>query len=233
MYLVTRAQMLQLVRDDLHEQRDAGAYTDARLIAHLQRATGDVWPELTAKVEGPGRVQEQRTIAAGDPDGYVPGNLVPMPARWQRLVVAWANGQRLDPGREDRADQTDPGRYWIDGPNQVTSGGLLTPYSARLLTSFDWAAGDVLEWLYVEQAPLWTDPTDPTISVQVDLGLEAVASAIAGMAAARANAKGDREAYTRNRTMASEAMAQFRVRRNDQQQSPRSFASYARRGYKN
>jgi hypothetical protein len=218
-----------MVRQDLQEPSSAGAYTNERLIPFLQRAIDDVWEELTAMVEGPGRVHDTITITAGDPDGYVPGTLVPMPARWQRLVIVYQNGRELVPGRPDRADLGITGRYWIDGPNQVEDGGgLLVPSSANLLTSQAWSQGDTLEWLYTELPPLWVDPSDSTIDVQVDLVSPAIASGISAVAAARANARGDSEGYQRAQAQLAQAMAKFRARREDQQQKPRALRDYVR-----
>jgi len=230
MYLVSRAQMVELVREDLHEPTSGGAFTDAKTVRHMQRALDLVWDELTAQVEGPGRVQEQRTIAVGDPDGYVPGNLVPMPARWRRLVVVRQNGARLGEGRPDRADIGCALRYWVDGPNQVTSGGLLVPYSARLLTSTPWAAGDELDWIYVERAPLWVDPADATRDVQVDLASDEIATAIAAVAAARAVARSDREALGRARGELTAQLQRFKNRARDLHQRPRRLSDYQRGG---
>lgn len=219
--------MLQRIRDDLHERADAGAYKDSLLIRHLQRATEAIWDELTSVVEGPGRVQEQRTIAAGDPDGYVPGSLVPMPARWRRLVVVRRNGCPLEPGTVDRVELGRvPGRYWVDGPNQVTSLGLLAVSSAQLLTSEPWAQGDELDWIYVEQAPLWVDPSDAAIDVQVDLATPEIADAVSAMATARAVSRSDGEALGRARAEFSSALTRLKSRSRDLQQRPRRAEDY-------
>jgi len=230
MYLQTRTQILERIRDDLHERADAGAFKDSLLIRHLQRATEAIWDELTATVEGPGRVQEQRTIAAGDPDGYVPGSLLPMPARWRRLVVVRRNGYALEPGTVDRVELGRvSGRYWMDGPNQVTSLGLLAVASAQLLTSEPWAQGDELDWIYIEQAPLWVDPSDATIDVAVDLASPEIADAIAAMAGARAVSRSDRDAYGKGRAEFTSALQRMKLRSRDLHQRPRRAEDYQRR----
>lgn len=230
MYLQARTQLLQRIRDDLHERADAGAFKDALLIRHLQRATEAIWDELTATVEGPGRVQEQRTIMPGDPAGYVPGSLVPMPSRWRRLVVVRRNGWPLEPGRVDRSELGQvPGRYWVDGPNQVTTLGLLAVSSAQLLTSEPWAQGDELDWIYIEQAPLWVDPSDATIDVVVDLASPEIADAVSAMAGARAVSRSDRDAYGKARAEFTGALQRMKLRSRDLHQRPRRAEDYQRR----
>lgn len=233
MHLQSRSQLISEVRDYLHEQADAGAYKTDVLLRHLQRALDDVWDELTASTEGPGRLTLTKTIAVGDPDGYVPGSELPMPARWRRVVVVRRNGTRLAPGDPEQED-LEAGRsgyYWIEGPDQeVDGGGLLAPAPAVLVTSDAWAAGDVLKLRYVAQAPLLTDPTDATIDVQVDLGGAEIASAVAHVAGARAVARGDDRALARARGELAEALARFRTRSRDAHQRPRRLADYQRGG---
>jgi hypothetical protein len=233
MYLRLRSQVLERVRLDIHETGNAGAYTDARLIAHLQVATDAVWEKISAQVDGPGRVHEVRTIAASDPDGYVPGNALPLPARLLRLVpdTLRRNGGLLAPGREDRADFGLGGRYWIDGPTQATVGGLLTAVPGVLLTSTAWSQGDQLEWLYVERAPLWVDPTNGARDVAVDLVSTSIESAIAAITGARATAKNDRESLARARGVLAEELARLDDRIPDIDQ-PHRLADYRRRGYR-
>jgi hypothetical protein len=218
------------VRDYLHEQADAGAYRTDALVRHLQRALDEVWDELTASTEGPGRLTLAKTIAVGDPDGYVPGAELPMPARWRRVVVVRRNGARLVPGDPEQEDieAGRPGYYWIEGPDQEVSGGLLAPASSVLVTSDAWEAGDVLKIRYVAQAPQLVDPADATIDVQVDLGGAEIASAVAHLAGAAAVARGDERALGRARASVVEALARFRTRSRDAHQRPRRLADYQR-----
>ena len=224
----TRSALLTLLRDQLHEPVSSGAYTDARLIPHLQWALDEAWEELTASVEGPGRVHQDITIAVGHPDGYVPGFQVPMPARWLRLVVVQRNGAPLTPGRPDRQDIELGGRYWVDGPGQETVLGVLQAVPGTLLTSDAWVAGDVLRWLYVDQAPRLVDPSSPGTDTTVDLMTAAFEAAVIGLAAERAVAKQDQVTLTRAARAAGDDVARMMRRKGDQHQGPVTLADYRR-----
>lgn len=228
-YLRSRSQLLARVRRDLHEANIA----DARILDHLQDATEEIWDDLTAIVDGPGRVREERTIAALDPDGYVPGNALPLPVRWLRFVprTIRQNGARLKPGRPDRDDIEVPGRYWIDGPTQDPGvGGQLVAASAVLLTSSAWVAGDVLEWLYVQQAPLWRDPTDATIDVLVDLATPSIEAALSRYTAARVVARGDDVALGRARSELGVAIERYNRSKQSLAPRPRRVRDYQAAG---
>jgi hypothetical protein len=223
-----RSELLTLLRDQLHEPVAAGAYTDARLVPHLQWALDEAWEELTATVEGPGRVHQDITIALAHPDGYVPGFTVPMPARWLRMVVVQRNGVPLEQGRPDRTDIGEPGRYWVDGPGQETVLGVLQAVPGVLLTSEAWVAGDVLRWLYVAQAPRLVDPASPGTDTTVDLMTAAFEAAVVGLAAQRAVAKQDQVTLTRAARAAGEDVARMTRRKGDQHQGPVTLADYRR-----
>lgn len=231
MYLRSRSLVLARIRLDAHEPRNSGATTDDLLVQHLQVATDAVWERVAARSDGPGRVHETRTIAPGDPSGYVPGSVLPLPARFLSLVpdTLRQNGALLLPGRDDRNDFNVGGRYWLDGPTQATVLGLLQPVPRTLLTSTPWSSGDLLEWMYIERAPQWVDPADPARDVQVDLVSTSIESAIVAITVARATAKGNREDLARARAVQAEELDRLDERAPDLEQ-PHRLVDFRRRG---
>jgi hypothetical protein len=152
-----------------------------------------------------------------------------MPARWRRLVVVRRNGYRLTPGdvEQDDAQRGAAGSYWVEGPTQVDT--TLAVSSAVLLTSTAWVAGDVLSWVYVQQAPLWTDPADATLDVVVDLATAEIARAAAHLAGAMSIARGDASALGRAQGELAAAVEKFKRRSRDLAQRPRALAAYRSR----
>jgi hypothetical protein len=242
-FTVTRTQLLARLRDVIHETTSAGAYETARLIPHLQYALEEVWSDLTASEDGVGRVHENFTVAAGDPNGRVPGQSLPLPSLFAVLVAVRRNGRRLRPGTPDRREFnagfavsgsfSDPGRYWIDGPNQNISGvGAVTLTAATLLTTPNWAQGDVVEWVYIQKPPLLIAPNDPnqvnpTLEITLDLLEASIVAAVVNLAATFATARGDDSAMQRARTEAGRVIANYFKRAHDRDRGVQILSDFA------
>lgn len=246
--LISRAQLLHRVRVTAHELGLSGPWTDQQLTEHLQYAIDDVWEDLSAQEDGPGRVYEEFTIAAGDPLGRVPGQAIPLPALLMRLVDVWRGFEQSLPGRPDRAELKYRGQislaaggwYWIDGSTQGrTGGGALDLDVATLLMVPEFAEGDGVTWLYVQQPPLVVDPTDPslgpdgiltaapTIAVTIDLDQPAVVNAVIAEAVSRAVARNDQEALARAERARAGAREQYLRRKRDRVTSARTLEQFA------
>lgn len=240
-FTVTRTQLLARLRDIIHEPTSSGAYETARLIPHLQYALEEVWSDLTAREDGVGRVHENFTVAAGDPNGRVPGQSLPLPSLFSVLVAVRRNGRRLRPGTPDRREfnaaatfsNAEPGKYWIDGPNQNISGvGSVTLSSATLLTTPNWAQGDVVEWVYIQKPPLLIAPNDPnqtnpTLEITLDLLEASIVAAVVNLAATFATARGDDSAMQRARGEAQRVIANYFKRAHDRDRGVQMLSDFA------
>lgn len=242
-FTVTRTNLLARLRDVTHEQVSAGAYETSRLIPHLQYALEEVWSDLTSSEDGVGRVHENFTVAVGDPNGRVPGQSLPLPSLFSVLVAVRRNGRRLRPGSPDRREfnggsvlansLADPGRYWIDGPNQnISALGAVTLTAASLLTTPSWIAGDVVEWVYIQKPPLLIAPNDPnqvtpTLEVTLDLLESSIVAAVVNLAATFATARGDDSAMQRARTEAQRVIANYFKRAHDRDRGVQLLSDFA------
>lgn len=240
---VTRTQLLTRLRDCIHEQTSSGSYETALLIRQLQYALEEVWSDLTSSEDGVGRVHERFTVAAGDPNGRVPGQSLPLPTLFSVLVAVRRNGHRLRPGSSDRREfvgatgssnsLADPCKYWIDGPNQNISGvGVVTLSAATLLTTPNWAQGDIVEWVYIQKPPLLVAPNDPnqinpTLEITLDLLESSIVAAVVNLAASFATARADDSALQRARTDAARVIANYFRRAHDRDRGVQLLSDFA------
>lgn len=242
-FTITRTEILERLRNVIHEQTSAGSYETSRLIPHLQYAIEEVWSDLTSSEDGVGRVHENFTVATGDPDGRVPGPALPLPSLLAMLVAVRRNGCRLRRGTPDRREfgggtvatttLGDPAKYWIDGPNQnIDSGGAVTLTAATLLTVPDWREGDVVEWVYTQNPPLLIAPNDPdqvdpTLEITLDLLESSIVAAIVNLAATFATARGDESALQRARGEAQRVIANYFKRAHDRDRGVQVLSDFA------
>jgi hypothetical protein len=241
-FTITRSQLLTRLRDVLHELTSSGAYETSRLIPHLQYAVEEVWSDLTASEDGVGRVHENFTVAAGDPNGRVPGQALPLPSLFSVLVAVRRNGARLRPGSPDRREFSagslpsalgNAGRYWIDGPNQnISALGAVTLAPATLLTTPDWTQGDIVEWVYIQKPPLLVAPNDPnqvtpTLEITLDLLESSIVAAVVNLAATFATARGDDSAMQRARAETARVIANYFRRAHDRDRGVQMLSDFA------
>lgn len=241
-FTITRTALLARLRNTIHEQSSSGAYETTRLIPHLQYALEEVWSDLTSSEDGVGRVHENFTVTAGDPNGRVPGQALPLPSLFSVLVAVRRNSYRLRPGTPDRREfsagasasaPSYPGKYWIDGPNQnISALGAVTLTAATLLTLPDWAQGDVVEWVYIQKPPLLIAPNDPnqvnpTLEITLDLLESSIVAAVVNLAATFATARGDDSAMQRARTEAQRVIANYFKRTHDRDRGVQVLSDFA------
>jgi hypothetical protein len=240
-FTITRTQLLARLRNVLHEQTSSGSYESSRLIPHLQYALEEVWSDLTAREDGPGRVHENFTVSASDPEQRFPGQALPLPSLLAVLVAVRRNGRRLRPGTPDRREfnavatfsNAEPGKYWIDGPNQeIVGGGVVNFVHATLLTTPDWAQGDIVEWVYIQKPPLLIAPNDPnqvnpTLEVTLDLLEAPIVAAVVNLAATFATARGDDSAMQRARTETGRVIANYFKRAHDRDRGVQMLSDFA------
>jgi hypothetical protein len=169
-YTITRESLRQRVRDEIRYCSTAGAGSDAELNRRLQRCVEDVWEEMVATAQGVGMATLTKTIATGDPDGYVPGDRVPLPDNFRRLSLLRVDRAEPWPStpQETEAIAADvvgfPGNvaliYYLDGPGQDTNVDPPVPTGQQIRLYPPWREGQVLVLTYVVQPPTLGDPDD-------------------------------------------------------------------------
>lgn len=238
MRLVRVSQITARMRTLMHERATDGAYSEEILREYAQIAYEEIYEDLVACTDGNGTFQLQKTIQVAEPDGYIPGSRVPIPENLLSIAVVRRQGVDMRKGSPDRRQLLDnyltgatAGYWWIDGANQTTDPvtGLLINNRAVLLVTPPFSAGELLEIIYTEQAPLLTDPTDPDNDVEVDLISNAIFNVVAALAAALAVARDDSKALTRARQEAERVFNTYRKRLQDVDNRPIDIEAYQTR----
>lgn len=207
-YTLTREALRRRLRRRIRYCSTAGAGSDELLNEWLQEEVSQVWERMVATSQGVGITTLRKTIAAGDPDGYVPGERVPLPANFRRLILL-----RVDKAEPDVSTPQEletfaeigaavPGNsallYYLDGPGQDTSGPLPAPTQQQIRLYPDWLEGQALFLLYAVQPPTLGDPSDVgDDAIELDLIHEPAVRYIVARACVAAVSREDQQGYQR------------------------------------
>lgn len=237
-YIVTRSELRSQLRDEIRYVASSGAGSDAELNRRLQREVRRVWEKLTRTADGVGMGTLTKTIATGDPDGYVPGERVPLPDDFRRVSDIWVDKGAPELGTpaevEGLAVQGTavpyrwPLLYYVDGPGQQSGGTAVVAQQIRLFP--DWREGQVLTLLYVRQPPSLGDPEQPADdTIDVDLLAEPVVRYVVARAAVRSVSRDDAQGYQRALDEMAQAEDDFERTRALRVGSPLRLSSFQRR----
>lgn len=237
-YIVSRADLREQLRDEIRYAAPSGAGGDAELNRRLQRELRRVWERLTRTADGVGMGTLTKTIATGDPDGYVPGDRVPLPDDFRRVSEFWVD--RATPVLGTPAEVEGlavqgtvvpyrvPLLYYIDGSGQQSGGTAVVAQQIRLFPA--WREGQVMTLLYVRQPPSLGDPANPADdAIEVDLLAEPLVRYVVARAAVRSVSREDAQGYARAQEELAEAEDDFERTRALRVGSPLRLASFQRR----
>lgn len=207
-YTITRANLRRRLRDLIKYVATSGAGSDADLNRHLQYAVSAVWDRMLRTAQGFGRGALSKTIAALDPDGYVPGDFVPLPDDFRRLDLLLVDGlepisstpMEVETIAAQSAASPIPGGllYYLDGPGQDTTVDPPVPKEQRIRLYPPWRAGQVLALGYVVQPPTLGDAADAGDDViELDLVSDPVVRFVVARAAVDCVSREDQQGYQR------------------------------------
>jgi hypothetical protein len=219
-YLLTRADLLQRLRDMIKYVAASGAGSSAELNRRLQYQVSQVWERMVSTAQGVGRATLSKTIAVADPDGYVPGDFVPLPSDFRRQELLLIDGQEPDtrtPQEIERwAAQGNLGAiggvlsFYLDGPGQDTTVSPPVPKDQRIRLFPAWQAGQSLVLHYVVQPPTLGDAADPLDdTIELDLIHEPSVRYIVARACVDAVSREDQNAYQRAKEERADAEDEF------------------------
>lgn len=220
-YILTRAELLQRLRDLIKYVATSGAGSDAELNRRLQYQVSQVWERIIATSQGVGRATLTKTIAAADPDGYVPGEFVPLPSDFRRLELLLVNDREPDSSTPQELERlavfggtSVPGNagllFYLDGPGQDTTVSPPVPKDQRIRLYPDWQEGQTLLAFYVVQPPTLGDPADPLDdTIALDLIHEPVVRYVVARACTDAVSREDQQGYQRAKDERADAEDEF------------------------
>jgi hypothetical protein len=240
-YTITRADLRARLRDEIRYCSSSGAGADADLNRRLQRHVADVWEEMVATAQGVGMATLTKTIATGDPDGYEPGDRVPLPADFRRQSLlkvdraepTASTPQELESFAVDAVAVPGRGalRYYLEGPGQDTSVSPPVPTAQQIRLYPPWREGQVLTLVYVVQPPTLGDPADVADDViELDLIHEPAVRYIVCSTAVDAVSREDDKGYQRALERCARAEDRFTRALARRAGPPPSLSSYRHRG---
>lgn len=197
-YLRTRAQLRQRAQREAQRQSDTGAYATANWDSALQDAWAEAWYLLTRYPEGYGVKRRQITIVLASATVDLPAEFLSLRAVYRRVNAgAGACLARPTDWKEVytlSADTWPPevsygNLYLTEGPGLEDDG--LTEYPQRLRFFPSLSAGEVIDLVYVTQAPQLQE------AVAVDVVAEPIEAAVCALARARAVTREDSSEYQR------------------------------------
>jgi hypothetical protein len=219
-YIVTREDLRGRLRDEIRYCSTSGAAGDADLNRRLAREVARVWERMIATSQGVGMATLNKTIAVGEPDGFVPGERVPLPDDFRRLVLLRVD--KSEPGASTpqeleslaMASAPAPGNvallYYLDGPGQDTSVSPPVPTPQQIRLYPDWRTGQVVLLVYAVQPPTIGDPADPTDdAIELDLIHEPAVRYVVARTLVRAVSREDQQGYQRAQEELEEAQDEF------------------------
>lgn len=219
-FLVTREDLRQRLRDEVKYCSTAGAGADADLNRRLQREVNRVWERMTATAQNVGQATLSKTIAVAEPDGYVPGARVPLPADFRRAVQLLVDGQPPELRTAAKVEYLAESGvaavgsvghvYYFDGPSQDTSGPTPVPTDQQIRLFPDWTAGQSLVLVYAVQPPTLGDPADAgDDGIELDLVHEPAVRLVVARACVRSVSREDQQGYLRAKDEQAEAEEEF------------------------
>lgn len=217
-YLLTRAELRQRLRDLIKYVATSGAGSDAELNRRLQYQVSQVWERMVATSQGVGRATLRKTIAVAEPDGYVPGDFVPLPDDFRRLELLLVDGaepRSATPQQLERAADGGPGGpgatlFYLDGPGQDVTVVPPVPRDQRIRLYPGWRAGQTLLMFYVVQPPTLGDPANPAHDTyEIDLMHDPAVRYVVARACVDAVSREDEQGYQRAKEERADAEDEF------------------------
>lgn len=207
-YSVTRENLRRRLRDIVKYVATSGAGSDADLNRHLQYAVSGVWDRMLRTAQGFGRGSLSKTIAVAEPDGYVPGDFVPLPDDFRRLELLLVDGREpisstpmeveTIAAQGSIAPVTGGLLYYLDGPGQDRTVDPPLVKEQRIRLYPPWAAGQVLSLGYVVQPPTLGDASDSgDDGITIDLVSDPVVRYTVARAAVDCVSREDQQGYQR------------------------------------